>query len=180
MTFSLLRLLNGVRPGLYRQDSVTFSKLVRYYTMTLPRPIVPPKGYPVPPVTIGEHLRKRRLDLGLLQSQVAERIGVTPSTVWNWEHGRLPKPRHQAAISQILHEGSHRYLSNFSFICRSATWTAITVLKAVPPAALFTLINRKVGPAKNTVGLVTAIRTLTEFCSHDILPPILDLGCCLR
>jgi len=74
------------------RGSVTFAKYVgkyiRYYTLTLPRPIVLPKGYSVVPKTLGEHVRKRRLDLGLEQAQVAERIGVTTSTVYNWEHGR--------------------------------------------------------------------------------------------
>ena len=33
----------------------------------------------------GEHLRKRRLGLGLLERKVAERIGMTGPTIWNWE-----------------------------------------------------------------------------------------------
>jgi DNA-binding transcriptional regulator YiaG len=42
------------------------------------------------------------MDLGLLQAQVAERIGVTKSTVYNWEHGRNPARQHQAKIIQFL------------------------------------------------------------------------------
>jgi transcriptional regulator with XRE-family HTH domain len=38
------------------------------------------------PVTLGEHLRRRRIELGLYQKDVAARFGVTTSTVWNWEH----------------------------------------------------------------------------------------------
>ncbi|MEW6324773.1 MAG: helix-turn-helix transcriptional regulator [Nitrospirota bacterium] len=68
----------------------------------MPRPIVPPKGYPVAPRTLGEHVRKRRLDLGLYQAQVAERIGVTKSTVYNWERGREPARQHQAKIIEFL------------------------------------------------------------------------------
>ena len=37
---------------------------------------------------MGDHLRKRRLDLGLLQREVADRLGVDPSTVTNWELNR--------------------------------------------------------------------------------------------
>lgn len=37
--------------------------------------------------TIGDHIRKRRLDLGLLQKEVAERLGVTKWTIRNWELG---------------------------------------------------------------------------------------------
>ena len=75
---------------------------IRRLHLTLSRLIVPPKGYPVAPRTLGEHVRKRRFDLGLLQAQVAERIGVTASTVWNWEHGRSPDPKHHFTIIQFL------------------------------------------------------------------------------
>ncbi len=34
---------------------------------------------------LGDHIRKHRLDLGLYQRQVAARIGVTESTIFNWE-----------------------------------------------------------------------------------------------
>jgi len=47
-----------------------------------------PKGYPRALCTIGDHLRKRRLDLGLLQREVAERLGVNEATVTNWELNR--------------------------------------------------------------------------------------------
>ena len=39
------------------------------------------------PVTLGDHLRRRRLELGLYQKDVAIQIGVTTSTIWNWENG---------------------------------------------------------------------------------------------
>ncbi|MDT8422044.1 MAG: helix-turn-helix transcriptional regulator [Desulfuromonadales bacterium] len=32
-------------------------------------------------------MRRRRLELGLYQKDVAAQIGVTVSTIWNWEHG---------------------------------------------------------------------------------------------
>jgi transcriptional regulator with XRE-family HTH domain len=41
--------------------------------------------YPAQLTTLGDHVRKRRLDLGLLQREVAEKLGVTASTIWNWE-----------------------------------------------------------------------------------------------
>lgn len=31
---------------------------------------------------------QRRLDLGVLQREAAERIGVTEGTLWNWENGK--------------------------------------------------------------------------------------------
>jgi DNA-binding XRE family transcriptional regulator len=41
----------------------------------------------IEPVTLGYLLRRRRLDLGLHQKKVEIQIGVTSSTIWNWEHG---------------------------------------------------------------------------------------------
>jgi DNA-binding XRE family transcriptional regulator len=37
---------------------------------------------------VGEHLKRRRLDFGLLQREVAEQIGVDKATLYNWEKGR--------------------------------------------------------------------------------------------
>ncbi|HKZ19449.1 MAG TPA: helix-turn-helix transcriptional regulator [Acidimicrobiia bacterium] len=47
-----------------------------------------PEAYPRELLTLGDHLRKRRLDLGLLQKDVAARLGVTKDTVRNWERNR--------------------------------------------------------------------------------------------
>ena len=52
-------------------------------TLKAPRPT----PHPQIPVTLGDHLKKRRLELGLLQHQVAQRTGVSVSTVMNWENG---------------------------------------------------------------------------------------------
>jgi transcriptional regulator with XRE-family HTH domain len=50
-----------------------------------PKPI--DRAYPTELRTIGDHVRKRRLDLGQLQRDVALRIGVDKTTVFNWESG---------------------------------------------------------------------------------------------
>ena len=42
-------------------------------------------AYPKEIRTLGDHIRKKRLHLGLLQRQVAEQIGVDEATIWNWE-----------------------------------------------------------------------------------------------
>ena len=55
---------------------------------TVKRPRMLPDGYPKRPKTIGEKLKKRRLDMGLYQKDVAEIIGVDVSTATNWEKGR--------------------------------------------------------------------------------------------
>jgi transcriptional regulator with XRE-family HTH domain len=92
-----------VDPPRIRRDrgSVTFFEYPKY-SLALPRPIIPPRGYPLSPRTIGEHIRKRRLDLGLLQIEIAKMIGVTESTIWNWEHGTEPELRHMPKIIEFL------------------------------------------------------------------------------
>ena len=38
--------------------------------------------------TLGDHLRKRRLDLALLQRETAEKLGANDMTICNWETDR--------------------------------------------------------------------------------------------
>jgi transcriptional regulator with XRE-family HTH domain len=57
-----------------------------HVTLRGQRPL--PKAYPATLRTLGDHLRQRRLDLGLLQREAAEQLGVDPSTVTNWELNR--------------------------------------------------------------------------------------------
>jgi len=42
-------------------------------------------AYPKTLTTWGDHIRKRRLDLGFLQKDVAKQIGVSQDAVFNWE-----------------------------------------------------------------------------------------------
>lgn len=66
-----------------------------------PRPL--PEGYPNEPRTPGEHLRRRRLNLGLSQREVAERLGVDGWTILNWERGKtLPGAVHLGRITAFL------------------------------------------------------------------------------
>ncbi|PKO18729.1 transcriptional regulator [candidate division BRC1 bacterium HGW-BRC1-1] len=53
--------------------------------------------------TLGDHLRKRRLDLGLFQRHVGGRLGVTTDTVVNWEKNRTePEVRFLPLIIEFL------------------------------------------------------------------------------
>ena len=52
----------------------------------------PNPTYPKVLNTLGDHLKKRRLDLGLFQKNVAVRLGVDNSTILNWEHGKTQPP----------------------------------------------------------------------------------------
>jgi transcriptional regulator with XRE-family HTH domain len=47
-----------------------------------------PKDYSETPVSLGEHLKKRRRELGLLQREVAVRMGIGTDTYANWEKGK--------------------------------------------------------------------------------------------
>ncbi len=48
----------------------------------------PDGRYPVQLQQLGDHVRKRRLDLGLLQREVGDRLGADTKTINNWEMGR--------------------------------------------------------------------------------------------
>lgn len=60
-------------------------------------------GYPQAPEHIGEHLKTRRLDLGLLQQDAAEQLGVSVFTVINWETGETqPQVERGPGIIEFL------------------------------------------------------------------------------
>ena len=62
-----------------------------------------PPFYPKQLITLGDHLRKHRLDLGLLQKDVAKKIGVNKSTITNWElNHNFPELRFIPAIIEFL------------------------------------------------------------------------------
>jgi transcriptional regulator with XRE-family HTH domain len=61
------------------------------------------RGYPAELNTIGDHLKKRRLDNGLLQKEVAAQIGVTKCTIQYWETNRVaPALRFRPRIANFL------------------------------------------------------------------------------
>jgi len=55
-------------------------------TLSAKKPLT--EAYPKTVQTIGDHLRKKRLDLKVFQRDVAKRLGVTTSTITNWEKNR--------------------------------------------------------------------------------------------
>jgi len=62
--------------------ALPFSTLIK----TLKRPFR--SNYPQNPVTIGDHIRKRRIDLRMLQKEVANIIGVSEDCLANWENDK--------------------------------------------------------------------------------------------
>ena len=64
------------------------------------------------PNSLGEHIKKRRIDLGLTQREVARRIGANPWTLGNWEKGKTqPAKRFIAAITDFITQSDDRQLS---------------------------------------------------------------------
>ena len=64
------------------------------------------KRYPKELTTIGDAIRKRRLDLGLLQRDVAKIIGCNEMSVVNWEKGYTnPRTNKMAGVERFLNDG---------------------------------------------------------------------------
>jgi len=62
-----------------------------------------PPEYPKELKTLGDHIRARRLDLGLDQNEAARRMGVNPWTILNWEKANTqPHVRAYPAIMKFL------------------------------------------------------------------------------
>jgi transcriptional regulator with XRE-family HTH domain len=56
-------------------------------------------------MTLGERLRRYRMDLGMSQVDLARVLGVDPWTLLNWEKDRArPRARHMAQIWELLGE----------------------------------------------------------------------------
>jgi len=59
--------------------------------------------YPKHPKTPGERIRKKRMDLGLTMKEVAQKLGVSETTIYNWEiKGRKPYRRTEEKLREIL------------------------------------------------------------------------------
>ena len=59
--------------------------------------------YPKTPKNFGEVIRKKRMDLGLTMREIAERLGVSETTVYNWEiRNRKPYRRTEEKLRAIL------------------------------------------------------------------------------
>jgi DNA-binding transcriptional regulator YiaG len=55
------------------------------------------------PHTVGDHIRRQRLGLKMLQREVAEQLGVDKASVVNWEgNASVPQIRYMPAIIRFL------------------------------------------------------------------------------
>ncbi|WP_419788835.1 helix-turn-helix transcriptional regulator [Mucilaginibacter sp. X4EP1] len=71
------------------------------YQKTVVRPYK--KGYPITPQTLGEHIKKVRMDKGLLQKEIAAMINVSEDTITYWENGRfVPQVQYYPVIISFI------------------------------------------------------------------------------
>jgi DNA-binding XRE family transcriptional regulator len=93
---------NG-RRALDARGSRTDIPALPFCRVTLRGQKPPQPGYPRAIRTLGDQLKKRRLDLGMTQGQLAQEFGVDPTTIANWEHSRTtPAPNLVEAVAQFL------------------------------------------------------------------------------
>lgn len=62
-----------------------------------------PVSYPESPVSIGDHIRKKRMELRLLQKDLAKILEVTEDSITNWKKNRsVPQIHFFPNIIQFL------------------------------------------------------------------------------
>ncbi len=62
-----------------------------------------PKAYPKELKTLGDHVRKKRLDLNKCQYEVAQIIGVNKTTIFNWERNySSPELKYMPKVIEFL------------------------------------------------------------------------------
>jgi len=82
----------------------TVSKALPFCHVTLRGQKPLPPGYPTHPKTLGDHLRKQRLDLGISQRELGGRLGVSKASVEHWERNQV-KPSRTLAIELLAFLG---------------------------------------------------------------------------
>ena len=58
-----------------------------HLTLKAPKPLN--SDYPLQIESLGDHIKRRRLDLKIFQKDVAKRICVDETTIWFWENNRV-------------------------------------------------------------------------------------------
>jgi site-specific DNA recombinase len=107
-------LVGGVRVDTVEESGVKQARSTVTYRFSQPdqpMPLVLPQSYstgrviriPVAPQTVGDHIRKRRLGLKMVQKDVAEQLGVDKTSVFNWEaNTSAPEIRYMPVIIGFL------------------------------------------------------------------------------
>ena len=107
-------LVAGVRADTVECCGVKQSEITVTYRFSQPdqpMPLVLPQSYsagsvvriPTEPKTVGDHIRRRRLGLKMLQRDMAKQLGVDKTSVFNWEaNASSPEIRYMPAIIRFL------------------------------------------------------------------------------
>ena len=104
-------LVAGIRFDTVEESGVKQTRTTVTYRFSQPLPLVLPQAYsmgsviriPMQPKTVGDHIRKRRLGLKMLQREVAKQLGVEKASVFNWEANTSnPEIRYMPAIIRFL------------------------------------------------------------------------------
>jgi transcriptional regulator with XRE-family HTH domain len=89
-----------------RQHNITVALPFTSLRLAGRRPRVFPRGYPHSPRTMGERIRQRRMDLGLTQRTLAEKLGCWYQSVASWERDEsVPLSGRWPAIEGVLGAG---------------------------------------------------------------------------
>jgi hypothetical protein len=90
------RSIPGSRTG---TPALTF----RHFELKSPKPIVFPRDYPHNPSTLGERIRRRRMDRGLTQHQLADLLGCSARIVGCWKKDRnMPAATRWPQLEAVL------------------------------------------------------------------------------
>jgi transcriptional regulator with XRE-family HTH domain len=107
-------LVAGVRVDTIEECGIKQSQVTVTYRFSepdLPMPVVLNQSYrsgrviriPTQPQTVGDHIRRRRLSLKMLQREVAAQLAVDTTSVFNWEaNAARPEIRFMPAIIRFL------------------------------------------------------------------------------
>jgi len=107
-------LVSGVRVDTVETSGVKQSEIIVTYRFSQPdqpMPLVLTQAcgagsavrIPTVPQSVGDHIRRRRLGLKMLQKDVAEQLGVDKTSVFNWEANTSnPEVRYMPAIIRFL------------------------------------------------------------------------------
>lgn len=125
-----------------------------------------PDRYPKELRSLGDHLRARRIDLGLFQSAVAELIGVHELTITNWERNATePEVQYMPAIIRFLGHDPSAAETPLPFPerlaaarrARGLTQKQLAVKLRVDPTTVRDWESGQHKPSRNKLDLITAV-----------------------
>ena len=100
------------------EDTASWLSAVRFRTYSFCAPLpgsILHLDYPDPPESMGQLLRRIRLDLRLQIKQVAQETGINEWTIINWEKGRCaPRRRLPDKVRRFYSNRGHPFASQLA------------------------------------------------------------------